>query len=66
MMGGAGSGSWYRWHKRDTVEECRSLDIRRWQRDGLLTEGRYFGWNWTRNGEQIASIGLKVGVAGWC
>jgi hypothetical protein len=60
MMGGAGSGSWYRWHKRDTVEECRSLDIRRWQRDGLLTEGCYFSWTWTRNGEQIAAIGVRV------
>jgi hypothetical protein len=26
-MGGVGSGSWYRFSNKTTVEECRSLDV---------------------------------------
>jgi hypothetical protein len=29
-MGGVGSRNWHRWDKKDTVEDCRSLDVRRW------------------------------------
>jgi hypothetical protein len=29
-MGGVGSGNWHRWDKKDTVEDCRSLDVQRW------------------------------------
>lgn len=36
-MDDIGSGNWYRWDKRDAVEDCRSLDVRRWQRDGILS-----------------------------
>ena len=59
-MGGIGSGNWCRWSKRDTVEDCRSIDIRRWQREGLLMPGHWFGWQWTRDGETVASIGVCV------
>jgi hypothetical protein len=38
----------------------RALDIRRLQRDGLLTPGRAFGWNWLRNGETVASINIRT------
>jgi hypothetical protein len=38
----------------------RALDIRRLQRDGLLTPGRAFGWHWTRNGEQISDINIRT------
>lgn len=34
----------------------RQLDVRRWQRDGLLAPGRSFGWYWSRRGEITASI----------
>jgi hypothetical protein len=60
LMGGIGSGNWYRWSKRDTVEDCRSIDIRSWQREGLLMPGHWFGWQWTRDGETVASIGVGV------
>ncbi len=33
--GGVGSGNWYRWNKRATVEDCRSVDVRRWYREML-------------------------------
>lgn len=42
-MGGIGSRNWYRWDKRYAVEDYRSLDVRRWQQDGLLEPGRWFG-----------------------
>lgn len=38
----------------------RPLDIRRLQRDGLLIPGRSFGWHWTRNGEEVASIQMRT------
>jgi hypothetical protein len=46
--------------ERNTTDDYRSIDIRRWQRDGLLATGHYFHWSWTRNGERIASIGVRV------
>lgn len=54
-MGGIGSGRRYQGGK-DTTGDYRALDIRRWQRDGLLTPGRFFGWNWYRNDEKVSSI----------
>jgi hypothetical protein len=36
FMGGVGSGNWHRFGKKTTVEECRSLDVRRLHREGLL------------------------------
>jgi hypothetical protein len=38
------SGSYYRFNKKTTIEECRSLDIRRLHREGLLEPGRRFSW----------------------
>ena len=62
-MGGLGSGTWYRWDKRRTLEECRRLDVRRLHRKGLLAEaGATYSWEWkeSQTGERIASIGLYV------
>ena len=59
-MGGLGSGRHWRFNSRDTVEDCRSLDVRRWQRDGLLSPGNGFNWQWSRNGETMANIGVGV------
>jgi hypothetical protein len=44
-MGGAGSGRWYRWNSKDTVEARQSLDIRAWQRRGWLQPGLRFWWS---------------------
>lgn len=59
-MGGSGSGC--RWHygARDTVEDCRSIDVRRWKRGGMLTPGRWFNWQWSRNGEVVANINVRA------
>ena len=48
-MGGIGSGRRHQGGK-NTTSDMRALDIRRLQRDGLLTSGRAFNWQWTING----------------
>ena len=58
-MGGMNSG------RRDqsgksTTGDYRALDVRRLQRDGLLSAGKSFGWSWTRNGEKVASINVRT------
>ena len=58
-MGGIGSGRRYQGGK-GTTDEYRSLDVRKLQRDGLLSPGRAFGLNWTRNGETLASIQART------
>ena len=59
-MGGPGSGSWYRWDKREYLDDNISVDIRRWKRDGLLWSGNSFGWKWTVNDEVSSSIRIRV------
>lgn len=56
-MGGYGSG---RQFGADCTEDYRSIDVRRWQRDGLLVPGQYFSWRWSLNDESIASISVKI------
>jgi hypothetical protein len=50
--------------KKDTVEDCRFLDMNRWMREGILREGirRYGGWTWcdAHTGEQTSSIGYEL------
>jgi len=63
-MGGYGSSRWG-WHsKKDTVEDSRSLDAARWQREGILAPDHIQagGWSWTdaRTGKRQASIGYEV------
>lgn len=38
----------------------RRLDVRRLARDGYLKAGMAYGWHWTRRGEVVASINMKV------
>lgn len=59
-MGGMGSGRRYRSDAADCTDDYRSLDVRRWQRDGLLTPGRAFSWQWTRRGGIVASIRVRA------
>lgn len=56
-----GSGSWYRWNRKDTVESCQNLDINRWHREGLLSPGQSFGWSWKDDqGNEKGSISVRV------
>jgi hypothetical protein len=60
-MGGLGSGrNGRRRRGKDTTSDMHPLDIRRLQHDGLLTPGRVFGWHWTRNGKEVASIRIRA------
>ncbi len=56
-MGGFGSG---RKFGASVTEDYRQIDIRRWQREGLLFPGNYINWQWFQSGEKVASIGVKV------
>ena len=58
-MGGMGSGLRYQGGK-NTTSDMRALDIRRLQRDGLLTSGRAFNWQWTINGAKVADINIRT------
>ena len=58
-MGGTGSGRRSQSGK-DATDDYRALDVRRWQRDGYLTPGRAFSWQWMRNGEMVASIQVRT------
>ncbi|TAN48876.1 MAG: hypothetical protein EPN21_13845 [Methylococcaceae bacterium] len=57
-LSGIGSGGGQR--SKDTTDDYRALAIWRWQQDGLMTQGRFFGWNWTCDGETVASIQVRA------
>lgn len=57
-MGGTGSGRRWHYDAMDCTHDYRQLDVRRWQRDNLLAPGYTFVWQWTRDGEKLASIGV--------
>jgi len=59
-MGGIGSGRRWHFHANKTIEEFRSLDVRRLQRDGYLKPNLSFGWQWSRNGERVAWINVRT------
>ncbi len=59
-MGGIGSGRHWRWDTKETTEDYRSIDIRRWYREKMLIPNNSFSRQWTRNGEVTSSIGVRV------
>jgi len=59
MMGGFGSGR-PGGSGRGTVEASRSIDVNRLHREGCLRAGWAGGWQWTRDGEKVASINLRA------
>jgi hypothetical protein len=58
-MGGFGSGR-PSGSRRDRVESCRSLDVHRLHKTGCLRPGWSGGWQWARDGERVAWIGLRA------
>jgi len=45
---------------RTTCESCKSIDVRRWQREGRLHAGKYFSWAWACGGEPSGSISVRT------
>ncbi len=58
-MGGFGSGR-PSGSGREKVEHARSIDVNRLHREGCLRAGWMGGWQWTRDGETVASINLRT------
>jgi hypothetical protein len=58
-MGGFGSTRWGWNSAKNTVEGNRRLDINQFNRAGCLRPGYCGGWEWTRDGEQVASIRFR-------
>lgn len=58
-MGGFGSGR-RSGSGRDTAEACLSIDVNRLHRTGCLRSGWAGGWQWTRDGEKVASIDMRA------
>jgi hypothetical protein len=58
-MGGFGSGR-HSGSGRDTVEASRSIDVNRLRKAGCLRAPFAGGWQWTRDGEKVASINLRA------
>ncbi len=58
-MGGIGSGR-PSGLGRNTVETCRAIDVNRLNREGCLRPGWAGGWQWSRDGEKVASINLRA------
>ena len=57
-MGGPGSGSWYRWDKRTTLEEVNRLDVRWLKRQGYLQPGVMAPVSWHCGNRPSGSITL--------
>ena len=46
---------------RTTCKSCKSIDVRRWHREGLLSAGQYFTCSWTHSsGERSGSINVST------
>jgi hypothetical protein len=59
-MGGPGSGNRWRYGAKSTTDDYRTLDVRRWAREGVLKPGYRGGWQWTCDGETVASIQMRA------
>jgi hypothetical protein len=58
-VGGPGSGHHWHYGAKNTVEGCRSIDVRWWRRQGLLTPGRSFITSWSVGGETTGTINVR-------
>ncbi|WP_108839451.1 hypothetical protein [Tateyamaria sp. Alg231-49] len=59
-MGGIGSGRHWHWNTKSTTADYRSIDVRRWAREGLLTPGQRTSWKWSIEGEKVAGIDVRA------
>lgn len=52
---GAGRPGW-----NGKVESLLHIDVQQWRADDLLVPNTFFGWYWSRDNKEIASIGCRV------
>lgn len=61
-MGGPGSGTWYRYAKKDSVESAIRLDIRYLKKRGMLHGGNHLlSWSWGGEVSSRAVIRVRAG-----
>ena len=58
-MGGSGSGTWYRWDTRRTIDDVMQLDVRMMARNAWLLPGVKGEINWRRNNQPWGSISYQ-------
>ena len=59
-MGGVGSGGWYRYGTKETVEDHKKLDVNSLHRKGLLEPGCVAHVSWSRGENSLGSIGFEA------
>jgi hypothetical protein len=59
-VGGLGSGSYRRLGSRARAEDCLSVDVRTWRREGWLEIGLCFTTTWRLHYRKDSSIGVRV------
>jgi hypothetical protein len=59
-MGGFGSGRGSQYNAANCTDDFRRLDVRRWQREGLLKPGYTFSTNWTQSNATVAQIVVRT------
>lgn len=66
LMGGMGSGSYYRWDSKTTIEDGLTLNLGKLVRDRLVISGQHVShslvWRRVSDGEQTASIGYEANL----
>lgn len=55
ILGGLGSGRWYRYGTKTTVEECRAIDVNKWAREDRRN-GRPWSWQWPNDSGLISTV----------
>jgi len=65
-MGGIGSGSWYRWNSKTTVEDGLTIDLCKLIRQKLVFPGSHVSgpliWTRVSDGEKVASISYEANL----
>ena len=59
-MGGLGSGERWDRNSKDLTESYLTIDVRRLSREGLVSPGQSYRWKWTGNGEDLASVEVRI------
>ena len=59
-MGGTGSGRRCVYDTKPTTNQYLSIDARHWKREGLLTPGMAFSFQWKRSGCELGAMEVQV------